>query len=90
MVRANTRGLINILREGGWTETFIRDITLRNLSSILGSVSFWPLLIIKLMARAVPERWIIRLIERQMRDRWNFLYHPLLASGGDWMKFIIM
>ena len=29
--------------------------------SILASVSFWPLLIIELVARAVPERLIIRL-----------------------------
>ena len=50
---------------------------------ILASVSFWPLLIIELVARAVPERLIIRLMEWQMRDKWNFLHHPLLTSGGE-------
>ena len=30
------------------------------MSSILASVSFWPLLIIELVARVVPERLIIR------------------------------
>ena len=53
-----------------------------NYISILASVSIWPLLIIELVARAAPERWIIRLIELQMRDRWNF-HHPLLSSGGE-------
>ena len=42
------------------------------------SVSFWPLLIIELVARTVPERLIILLMERQIRDQWNFLHHPLL------------
>ena len=51
--------------------------------SILASVSFWPLLIIELVARVVPARLIIRQMERQMRDKWNFLHHPRLTSGGE-------
>ena len=39
-------------------------------------------LIIELVARAVPAHVIIRLIERQMCDKWNFLHHPRLTSGG--------
>ena len=49
---------------------------------ILASVSFWLLLIIELVARSVPAHLIVRLIERQMRDKWNFLHHPRLTSGG--------
>ena len=30
-----------------------------------------------------PERLIIRLMERQMRDKWNFLHHPLLKHQGE-------
>ena len=58
---------------------------------ILASVSLWPLLIIELVARAVPEHIIIRLMELQMREKWNFLHHPFfLKIRGRRMKFIIM
>ena len=46
-------------------------------SCILASVSSWALLIIELVARVVPARLIIRYMEWQMRDKWNFL--PTLA-----------
>ena len=57
--------LFGILRRNFW---FQRDISLFfNLSGILdegidilASISFWPLLIIELVARAVPARLIIR------------------------------
>ena len=45
------------------------------------SVSFWSLLIIKLVARAVPE---LLIMERQLRDKSNFL----TDSRGKRMKFI--
>ena len=44
---------------------------------MLSSVSFWPLLIIELVARVVPARSIIRKMERQMRDKLSFLHHSL-------------
>ena len=52
-------------------------------AGILASGSSWPLLIIELVARSVPARLIIRLMERQMRGKWNFLHHPRLTSGGE-------
>ena len=41
------------------------------------------LLIIELVARAVPARLIIRQMERQMLDKLNFLHHPRLTSVGE-------
>ena len=55
---------------------------------IFASVSFWPLLIIELVARVVPARLIIRLMERQMHEKWNFLHHPHLASGGEGINLL--
>ena len=39
-------------------------------------------LVIELVARAVPARLIIRKMERQMRDKWNFLHRSHLRSRG--------
>ena len=50
---------------------------------MLASVSFWPLSIIELVARSVPARLTICQMEWQMRDKWNFLHHPRLTSGGE-------
>ena len=50
--------------------------------------SAWPLLIIELVAHVVPARLIIRLMEGQMREKWNFLRHPRLTSGGEGLNLL--
>ena len=59
----------------------IRMAAAGHVRGMLASVSFWPLLIIKLVARVIPARLIFRQMERQMRDKWNLLHHPRLTSG---------
>ena len=64
----------------------MRTIEYLNTNIILASVSFWLLLIIKLVPLSVPARFIIRQMERQMRDKWNFLRHDRFTSGGEGRK----
>ena len=59
----------------------IRMAVAGHVRGIRASLFFWPLLIIKLVARVIPARLIFRQMERQMRDNWNFLDHPRLTSG---------